>query len=109
MLNGLQVFHEKWVHLPEATTTTSVRHHLEYASPLWDARMDNHITQKKALQQQSAHFVKNGWKQTPGAVPNLLNDLDWPSLQHGRKNINVFILPFYQYKGFYNDYKNNNY
>ena len=53
---------------------------------------------KKALQQQSAYFVKNGWGQTPGAVPNLLNDLDWPSLQHGRKNINFFILPFYQYK-----------
>ena len=60
--------------------------------------MDNHITQKKALQQQSAHFVKNGCEQTHGAVPNLLNDLDWPSLQHGRKNINFFILPFCQYK-----------
>lgn len=61
--------------------------------------MDKHIKQIEAVQQQSAHFVKNCWKQTPGTVSNLLNDLDWLSLQDWRKNNkNFFILPFYQYE-----------
>ena len=64
-----------------------VRPHLEYASPVWDPWMDKHIKQMEAVQRRyrSARFVKNCWKRTPGTVTNLLNDLDWPSLQDRRK------------------------
>jgi len=47
--------------------------------------MDKHIKQLEAVQQRSAHFVKNCWARTPGTVTNLLNDLDRPPLQVRRK------------------------
>ena len=60
--------------------------HLEYASPVWDLYMDNHIKQIEAVQRRSARLVKSCWERTPGTFSYLLSDLDWPSLQD-RRNI----------------------
>lgn len=62
-----------------------MRPHLEHASPLWDLWMDKHIKQIEAVQRRSVPFIKSRWEITPGTVTNLLNDLDWPTLQHQRK------------------------
>ena len=61
-----------------------VRPHLEYASQVWDQRMDKHISGIEAVRQRSAQFVKDCWEWTPGTVTNFFNDLDWPPLQHQR-------------------------
>ena len=49
-----------------------MRPHLEYASPVWDLWMDNHIKQIEAVQQRSALFMKSCWERTPGTVTNFL-------------------------------------
>ena len=36
--------------------------------------------------------MKNWWQRTPGAVTNLVNDLDWPSLRTGRKIARLIML-----------------
>ena len=47
--------------------------------------MDKYVKQIEAVQRRSARFVKNCWQRTPETDTNLLNDLDWPSLQSRRK------------------------
>ena len=47
--------------------------------------MDKHIKEIEAVERRSARFVKNCWQRTPETVLNLLNDLDWPSLQSRKK------------------------
>ena len=68
------------------------RPHLEYASQVWDPWMDKHVKQIEAVQRRSARFVKNCWQRTPETVTNLLNDLDWPSLQSRRKVARLTLL-----------------
>ena len=69
-----------------------VRPHLEYASPVWDPWTTKHIKQIEDVQRRAARFVKNCWQRTPGTVSNLLNDLDWPSLQNRRKSARLTLL-----------------
>ena len=45
-----------------------------------------------AVQRRSARFVKNCWDRTPGTVTNLLNDLDWPSLQNRRQTARLTLF-----------------
>lgn len=47
--------------------------------------MDKHVKQIEAVQRRSVRFIESLWEITPGTVTNLLNDLDWPTLQHRRK------------------------
>ena len=42
-----------------------VRPHLEYASQVWDQRMDKHISGIEAVRQRSAQVVKDCWEWTP--------------------------------------------
>lgn len=69
-----------------------VRPHLEYASLVWDLWIDKHIKQVEDVQRRAARFVKNCWQRTPGTVSNLLNDLEWPSLQNRRKSARLTLL-----------------
>ena len=69
-----------------------MRPHLEYASPVWDPWIDKHIKQIEDVQRRAARFVKNCWQRTPGTVSNLLNDLEWPSLQNRRESARLRLL-----------------
>ena len=42
----------------------------------------------EAVQRQATKF----WQQAPGTVTNLLNDLDWPTLQNRRKSARLTLL-----------------
>lgn len=48
--------------------------------------------QIKAVQRRFARYLKNCWQRTPGNVTNLLNDLDWPSLEGRRKVARLTML-----------------
>ena len=69
-----------------------VRPHVEYASQVWDPWMDKHIKQIEAVQRRSERFEKNCRQLTPETVTNLLNDLDWSSIQSRRKVARVTML-----------------
>ena len=56
---------------------------------------DKHMKQIEDVQRRAARFVKNCWQRTPGTVSNLLNDLDWPSLQNRRKSVRLTLLHRY--------------
>ena len=69
-----------------------MRPHLEYASTVWDPWKVKHIKQIEAVQRRSARFVKNCWDRKTGTVTNLLNELNWPSLQDRRKESRLALL-----------------
>ena len=43
------------------------------------------IQQLEAIQRRAARFVTNNYKRTEGSATNILQKLDWPSLQQRRK------------------------
>jgi hypothetical protein len=44
------------------------------------------------VQRRAARFVANNYSRTDGTVSNILNDLNWLSLQERRKNIRLAIM-----------------
>ena len=64
---------------------TLVRPCLEYASSVWDPHTPKHCHDIEGVQRRAARFVKNCYVWEPGTVTNLLNDLNWYSLELRRK------------------------
>ena len=65
---------------------TLVRPCLEYACSVWDPHTQKHCHDIEGVQQRAARFVKNCYVREPGTVrTNLLNDLNWHSLELRRK------------------------
>ena len=63
---------------------------LEYACSMWDPHTQKHCHDIEGVQWRSTRFVKKllwerCYEREPGTVSNLLNDLNWPSLQLRRK------------------------
>ena len=54
---------------------------LEYACSVWDPHTQKHCQDIEGV----ASFVKNCYVREPGTVTNLLNDLNWHSLEQRRK------------------------
>ena len=54
---------------------------LEYACSVWDPHTQKHCHNIEGVQWRATRFVKNCNEQEPGTVTNLLNDLNWPSLE----------------------------
>ena len=63
--------------MKEAAYKVIVRHHVEYASSVWDPHLKNHVKQIEGVQGRAARFVKNCYTREPGTVTNLLNELNW--------------------------------
>ena len=64
---------------------TLVRPCLEYACSVWDPHTQKHCHDIEGVQRRAARFVKNCYVREPGTVTNLLKDLNWHSLELGRK------------------------
>ena len=58
---------------------------LEYACSVWDPHTQKHCHDIEGVQRRAARFVKNCYVRAPGTVTNLLNDLNWHSLELRRK------------------------
>ena len=69
-----------------------VRPHLEFACAVWDPHNACDISRLEAVQRRAARFVTNNHKRTEGTVTQILQDLQWPSLEQRRKNNRLAIL-----------------
>ena len=69
-----------------------VRPHLEFAWAVWDPHNACDISRLEAVQRRAARFVTNNHKRTEGTVTQILQDLQWPSLEQRRKNNRLAIL-----------------
>ena len=64
---------------------TLVRPCLEYACSVWDPHTQKHCHDIEGVQRRDARFVKNCLVRESDTVTNLLNDLNWHSLELRRK------------------------
>ena len=69
-----------------------VRPILEYASVVWDPHTLAEIKKLEMVQRRAARFVCNNYKKSEGTVTNLLDRLNWPSLEHRRKNTRLITM-----------------
>ena len=79
------------ISLKESAYKTFVRPILEYACTVWDPHTQDNITKLEAVQRRAARFVVNRYHNT-SSVTDMLNQLQWPSLQHRRKVARLVML-----------------
>ena len=70
---------------------TYVHPTVEYASTVWSAYADSHITQLEMIQLRAARFVKNDYQRT-SSVSNMLQEQQWDTLQHIRNIARATML-----------------
>ena len=72
-----------------------VRPLLEYASSVWDPHTTSDIQKLEMVQRRAARFVLGNYRKTPGTVTDILQQLEWPTLEQRRKearSINMFKI-----------------
>ena len=69
----------------EMAYKTYIRPIVEYASSVWSPHSDAQKYQLEMVQRRAARFVKRDYQRT-SSVTNILNQLDWDTLEH-RRNI----------------------
>ena len=79
------------IRLKETAYRAMVRPILEYACTVWDPIKEGQIKKIENVQQRSARFVLNLYKQTT-SITNLLSHLGWTSLQSQRKIARLTML-----------------
>ena len=70
-------------HMKEVAYQTLVRPQLEYAAPIWHPYNETEMKKVEKVQKTAARWVCRRWHNT-SCVDDMLNDLDWPSLEDGR-------------------------
>ena len=60
---------------------TFIRPSLEYASTVWNPHTQANINKVESIQRRTARFVTNSYDPR-ASVTTLLQDLNWPTLQH---------------------------
>jgi hypothetical protein len=71
--------------------TSIVRPVLEYSSTTWDPHYQKHISTLEAVQRKAARFVKGNYQRT-ASVTQMLQELNWPSLQDRRTVARLTML-----------------
>ena len=69
-----------------------VRPHVEFASAVWDPHLKKDIKEVETIQRRAARFVKGVYKREDGIMTQLLNKLEWPSLETRRKCHRIELL-----------------
>ena len=70
---------------------TFVRPSLEYASTVWDPHTQANINKVESFQRRAARFVTNNYHPR-ASVTTLLQDLNWPTLQHKRQLAKLIMM-----------------
>ena len=76
----------------EIAYKTIVRPNLEYASQAWDPHFQNKIKKIEHIQRQAARWVTSEYRREPGIVTQILNDLEWQTLESRRKNARLVLF-----------------
>ena len=71
---------------------TLVRPLLEYASSVWDPHTTSDIHKIEMVQHRAARFVIGNYSKTSGTVTNILQQLNWPTLEQRRKESRLINL-----------------
>jgi hypothetical protein len=76
-----------------ATYTTMVRPTLEYASTVWDPHLQKDVQLLEKVQRRAARYACNNYRdRSPGAVTQLLQQLQWDSLEQRRLHNRLGML-----------------
>ena len=70
---------------------TIVRPHLEYSSSVWDPHTREKIHAIEMVQRRAARYVKRNFRNT-SSVGDMLNDLNWQTLEIRRKNQRLTMM-----------------
>ena len=70
---------------------TIVRPHLEYSSSVWDPHTRKKIHAIEMVQRRAARYVKRNYRNT-SSVGDMLNDLNWQTLEIRRKNQRLTMM-----------------
>ena len=68
-----------------------VRSIMEYSCEIWDPYLQKDIQSLEKVQRRCARFVTNDYSRE-SSVTAMMNDLEWPLLEHRRKNIRLTLL-----------------
>ena len=66
-----------------------VRPLLEFACAVWDLHTTSEIQKPEGIQRMAARFVAKDFRRTEGKVTNILQELQWPSLEQRRQQIRL--------------------
>ena len=78
-------------HCRKSAYIALVRSSLEYGSVVWDPHLQQDIDKLEKVQRKAARFIKKDFKSRhTGAVTDMLNDLDLPSLEQRRRDNRLF-------------------
>ena len=70
-----------------------VRPTLEYATSVWDPHLQKDIKALEQVQRRAARYVLNDYStRTPGCVSNMVNQLQWDSLETRRRSDRLKML-----------------
>jgi ribosomal protein L22 len=76
-----------------AAYITMVRPIMEYASSAWDPHTKKDAQKLESVQRRAARFACNNYRdKTPGCVDNMLQSLQWNSLEERRKTNRLIML-----------------
>ncbi|WAR21546.1 LOW QUALITY PROTEIN: hypothetical protein MAR_015520, partial [Mya arenaria] len=80
---------------PETKATaykSIVRPSLEYCSSVWDPFQMTDIQKLEQVQRRAARFVTNNYAKAPGTVTNIMNQLNWESLERRRQTSRLSLF-----------------